>query len=65
MDPQSECALRNNPAFWDFESIVDWKDTMRRSLQKFGLNDQEFQFCKLLLNITFKQFNSKLNLILI
>ncbi|XP_033208533.1 vacuolar protein sorting-associated protein 13C-like [Belonocnema kinseyi] len=57
MDPSAETSLQSDPSTWDFDFLLDWKDKMRRSLQTFGLNDQEFQFLV-------KPFTTKIKMII-
>ncbi|KZC14473.1 Vacuolar protein sorting-associated protein 13C, partial [Dufourea novaeangliae] len=44
MDHDTESCLTNNRNGWDMSSFLEWKDTMHRSLQMFGVGNKLFQF---------------------
>lgn len=46
MDHDTESALVSNRCDWDISSFLEWKDTMHKSLQTFGMRNKEFQFRK-------------------
>lgn len=41
-DTQSCINVQDN---WDMPNLLAWKSAMHRSLQTFGMRNQEFQFC--------------------
>lgn len=46
MDKDTESSFINNRSDWDVSSFLEWKDTMYKSLQTFGMRNKEFQFRK-------------------
>ncbi|XP_076243831.1 intermembrane lipid transfer protein VPS13A [Calliopsis andreniformis] len=44
MDNDTESSLTSNRCCWDISSFLEWKDTMYKSLQTFGMKNKEFQF---------------------
>ncbi|XP_076222912.1 intermembrane lipid transfer protein VPS13A isoform X2 [Nomia melanderi] len=44
MDHDTESSLMSNRCDWDISTFLEWKETMHRSLQTFGVGNKEFQF---------------------
>lgn len=44
MDHDTESCI-NIQGNWDMPNLLAWKSAMHRSLQTFGMNNKEFQFC--------------------
>ncbi|XP_076670615.1 intermembrane lipid transfer protein VPS13A isoform X2 [Andrena cerasifolii] len=57
MDHDTVSALVSNRCDWDISSFLEWKDTMHKSLQTFGMRNKEFQFL-------LKPFTSKIKVII-
>ncbi|XP_076375159.1 intermembrane lipid transfer protein VPS13A isoform X2 [Megalopta genalis] len=57
MDHDTESSLMSNRCDWDISTFLDWKDTMHRSLQTFGVGSKEFQFL-------LKPFTAKIKVII-
>ncbi|XP_053983322.1 intermembrane lipid transfer protein VPS13C-like [Hylaeus volcanicus] len=57
MDHDTESSLPSNKYDWDISSFLEWKETMHRSLQTFGMRNKEFQFL-------LKPFTAKIKIII-
>ncbi|XP_078045899.1 intermembrane lipid transfer protein VPS13A isoform X2 [Augochlora pura] len=57
MDHDTESSLMSNRCDWDISTFLEWKNTMHKSLQTFGVGNKEFQFL-------LKPFTAKIKVII-